>query len=61
MTKLRVAVIGAGGIGGTHLRAYAAWPDQCEIVGVADVDLAAAQAKATEYGATAFADYRAML
>lgn len=61
MTKLRVAVIGAGGIGGTHLRAYAAWPDLCEIVGVADVDRAAAQARATEYNTTAFADYQVML
>lgn len=61
MTKVRVAVIGAGGIGGTHLRAYAAWPDLCEIVGVADVDPAAAQARATEYNTTAFADYRVLL
>jgi predicted dehydrogenase len=61
MTKLRVAVIGAGGIGATHLRAYAAWPDLCEIVGVADVDWAAAQASATEYGIPAFTDHQALL
>ncbi|HQY92522.1 Gfo/Idh/MocA family oxidoreductase [Caldilinea sp.] len=61
MTKLRVAVIGAGGIGGTHLRAYAAWPEQCEVVGVADIDLELAQAKADLYAIPAFADYRTML
>lgn len=61
MTKLRVAVIGAGGIGGTHLRAYAAWPDLCEVVSVADVDLAVAQNKASTFGALAFDDYLTML
>ncbi|MBE2236317.1 MAG: Gfo/Idh/MocA family oxidoreductase [Caldilineaceae bacterium] len=61
MTKLRVAVIGAGGIGGAHLRAYAAWPDLCELVGVADIDLALAQTKAAPYAIPAFADYQTML
>ena len=61
MTKLRVAVIGAGGIGGAHLRAYAAWSDLCELVGVADIDLALAQTKAAPYAIPAFADYQTML
>jgi predicted dehydrogenase len=61
MAKLRVAVIGAGGIGATHLSAYAAWPDLCEIAGVADVDYAAATEKAAGCGATAFSDPVAML
>ena len=43
MPKIRIGVVGAGGIGGTHLKAYAALSDQCEIVGIADVNLAAAQ------------------
>ena len=61
MSRIRVSVIGAGGIGGTHLRAYAAWPDQCEIVGVADIDLSSAQNKAAEYGGQAFQNYEQML
>jgi len=61
MARLRIAVIGAGGIGGTHLKAYAAWPELCEIVGVADVDLAAARAKAEVYDAQAFGDWVEML
>ncbi len=61
MSKLRVAVIGAGGIGGTHLRAYAHWPDLCEIVGIADIELASAQKKAAEYGTQAYPSYEQML
>lgn len=61
MKKLRVAVIGAGGIGGAHLRAYAAWPDLCELVGVADIDVEMAQAKAAPYAIPVYADVEAML
>lgn len=61
MSKIRVAVIGAGGIGGVHLRAYAAQEQRCEIVGIADVDEGAAKARAAEYGGTAFTDGVTML
>lgn len=61
MAKLRVAVVGAGGIGGTHLRAYAQLADQCEIVGVADVNPQAAADRAAEYGVAPSTDYLAML
>jgi UDP-N-acetylglucosamine 3-dehydrogenase len=61
MLKARVAVIGAGGIGGVHLRAYSAWPSLCEVVGVADLDLPTAQAKAETYQIPAFGDYLEML
>ena len=61
MTRIRVAVIGAGGIGGVHLGAYADWPDLCEIVAVADTYLPAAQEKAEKYGGQAFESYAEML
>jgi len=61
MTKSRIAVIGAGGIAGAHLRAYAAQAERCEIVGTADVDETAAQARADEYGGEAFTDGVALL
>ncbi|MBI1277464.1 MAG: hypothetical protein GC179_05000 [Anaerolineaceae bacterium] len=61
MSKIRVAVIGVGGIGSTHLRAYAACSDQSEIVGLADIDILNAQKKAAEYGCQAFRNYEQML
>ena len=61
MNKIRVAVIGAGGIGGAHLRAYATHAERCEIVGIADIDTEAARAKVAEYGGQAFTDGVAML
>ena len=61
MGRVRVAVIGAGGIAGAHLRSYAAHAERCEIVGIADVVESAAQARAAEYGGLAFSDGAAML
>ena len=53
MTKLRVAVIGAGVFGRHHLRILS----QCEgaeLAGVVDVDAARAEAAASEYGCPVF-------
>ena len=61
MSKTRVGVIGAGGIAGTHLRAYAAQGERCEIVGIADVDQSAAEARAHEFGGQAFTDGAALI
>lgn len=61
MRKVRVAVIGAGGIAAAHLRAYAAHAERCEIVGIADVVESAAQEKAATYGGRAFHDGERML
>ena len=61
MSRMRVAIIGAGGIAGAHLRAYAAQSERCEIVGIADVDESAAEARADEFGGRAFSDGAAMI
>ena len=61
MTKTRVAVIGAGGIAGAHLRAYATHAERCQIVGIADIDEPAAAAKSEEFGGLAFSDGATML
>jgi myo-inositol 2-dehydrogenase / D-chiro-inositol 1-dehydrogenase len=61
VSKLRVAVIGAGGIGSAHLQAYTDWSDLCEIVGIADIHLPSAEEKAQRFGGRAFANYEQML
>ncbi|MDE2747860.1 MAG: Gfo/Idh/MocA family oxidoreductase [Chloroflexota bacterium] len=61
MTRIRVAVIGAGGIAGAQLRAYAAQSGRCEIVGIADVDERAAKSRADEFGGRAFIDGLSMI
>ncbi len=52
---LRYGLIGAGVIAGTHLDAIVAL-DDVELVGIAALDLAAAEALAREYGCRAFAE-----
>ncbi len=61
MRKIRVAVVGAGGIASAHLRAYAAHAERCEIVGIADVIEQAALEKVGVYGGMAFSDTMTML
>lgn len=60
MAELQVAVIGCGGIGGTHLTR---WADVsgANIAAVCDVDAATATRAATEFGAEAHTDPRALL
>jgi len=55
MEPVRIAVIGTGVMGGYHLKNYAKM-DDVELVGVYDVDIERARAKAAEFGTTAFDD-----
>ena len=57
---LKSAVIGVGSMGRNHARIYWELPD-VDFVGVADGDLAKAEAIAQRYGTKAYADYRTML
>lgn len=59
MTALRVGVVGAGTIGRTHLNAYRA--AGITPVAVTDVDPAAAERVATEFGLTVYPNAAAML
>lgn len=59
MSALRVGVVGVGGIGRTHLRAYAEAGNPA--VAVTDVDHERAKAAAAESGAAAYPDLTSML
>ncbi len=58
--KLRVALIGAGGIGRVHLGAWASVPE-VEMVAVVDTDEQRAQEAAQQAAAEAFTDHEQML
>ena len=60
MTRLRLAVIGVGHLGKEHARILAGM-SAVELVGVADVNAAQAEAVALRCGTQAFGDYRALL
>ena len=53
MEPVKVAVIGTGVMGSYHLKNYAKM-DDVELVGVYDVDIERARAKAAEFGTTAY-------
>lgn len=61
--KLGIGIIGSGGIAqGAHMPGYAAIPDLCEIVAVADVNPETAKAAAEKFQVKhVFTDYRKLL
>ena len=62
-SKLRIGIIGSGGIAqGCHMRGYATMPDLCEMVAVCDVNPETAKEAAEKYGVPkTYTDYRQML
>ena len=63
MAKLRIGIIGSGGIAqSSHMKGYAAIPDLCEIVACSDLVEATAKAAADKFDVAAtYTDYREML
>jgi predicted dehydrogenase len=61
--KLGIGIIGSGGIAqGAHMPGYAAIPDLCEMVALADVNEDAAKAAAAKFGVkNVLTDYKKML
>lgn len=59
--KLRVGIIGAGGIAGVHAEAYLQLADTTAVIGVSDVRPSAARSLADSVGAHPYDDYREML
>ncbi|MCE5260033.1 MAG: Gfo/Idh/MocA family oxidoreductase [Chloroflexi bacterium] len=61
MNKIRVAIVGCGGIANAHANAYRANQEQCELVACADTVPAAAQSFGTKYNCQPFSDIELML
>lgn len=61
--KLGIGIIGAGGIAqGAHMPGYAAIPDLCEMIAVADINPDTAKAAAAKFNVKhIFTDYRELL
>lgn len=61
--KLKIGIIGTGGISQVHMKGYSAMPDLCEIVALCDVNPDNAKAAAEKWapGAKTYSDYREML
>lgn len=61
--KVRIGVIGAGGIAqGAHLPGYATIPDLCEVVALADINEETLKTAAGKFGVQhTFTDYRKLL
>ena len=64
MSKLKVGIIGTGGISHEHMKGYLALPDDVEIVGLCDIDEAKVYSYAESYGIDkkyVYTDYNKML
>jgi predicted dehydrogenase len=61
MSRVRVALIGCGGIARGHVEAYRRMRDRCELVSCVDVDAAKASRFAEEGGCSWATDYRPVL
>lgn len=47
--KIKVGIIGVGNIGEVHIKGFQAAADECEVVGVTDVNIDFAKARAAQY------------
>jgi predicted dehydrogenase len=61
VTKIKVGVIGGGGIVDAHIRGYRTYADAIEVTAIADVVDETARRRAAELGAAAYTDFRLMI
>lgn len=61
MKRLRVGILGCGGVGARHASAVAALPEQMQLVACAGREAAKVEAFANRFGARPYLDYRRML
>ena len=62
MSKLRVGIIGTGGISNSHMSGYKSLPDEVEVVAVCDINEPKVKAYAEKYGVPVYyTDYNEML
>ncbi|MCE3277099.1 MAG: oxidoreductase domain protein [Propionibacteriaceae bacterium] len=61
MSKIKVGLLGGGGIVDAHIRGYRTYADAIEVTAIADVVDETARRRAAELGATAYSDFRLMI
>jgi predicted dehydrogenase len=59
--KIKVGLLGGGGIVDAHIRGYRTYADAIEVTAIADVVAETARRRAAELGATAYTDFRLMI
>jgi predicted dehydrogenase len=61
VNRVKVGLVGAGGIVDAHIGGYRAYADAIEVTAVADVVAETARRRAAELGAAAYTDFRRMI
>jgi len=62
MSKIKVGIIGTGGISHFHMNGYKSVPNLCEVTAVCDIDQAKVKAYAEQYGVERYyTDYHEMM
>jgi predicted dehydrogenase len=61
VSKIKVGLLGGGGIVDAHIRGYRTYADAIEVTAIADVVDETARRRAAELGATAYSDFRLMI
>src|SRR5687767_11416836 len=61
MSKIKVGLLGGGGIVDAHIRGYRTYSDAIEVTAIADLVDETVRRRAAELGAAAYTDFRQMI